>query len=80
MSATRAQHAAPITAAERHELTAAVLLAVGLEDTDPTDVLSVHLGTRSVGIRAKVRGPRGKLIQGRTTTTAHPILPEPLED
>jgi hypothetical protein len=40
----------------------------------------VHLGTRSVGIRAKVRGPRGKLIQGRTTTTAHPILPEPLED
>lgn len=80
MSTTRAQHAAPITAAERHELTAAVLAAVGLEDTAPTDVLSIHLGTRSIGIRAKVRGPRGKLVMGRTTTTTHPILPEPLED
>lgn len=63
----------------RQDLVAQVLEAVGL-DVAATDVVSIHLGVRSIGIRRKVRGRGGKVVYGHTLTTSHPILPEPLED
>lgn len=64
----------------RDELVEAVLGAVGLDEVDPRDVLTVHIGTRAVGIRRKVRGRRGRVVPGMTTTTTHRIIPEPYED
>lgn len=81
MSATTAKRPQPVEDAHRQELVNAVLEAVGLADkVAAEDVLSVHVGVRSIGIRRKVRGRTGKVVYGHTLTTAHPILPEPLED
>lgn len=80
-AATRAVRPQPVEAATREALVAAVLDAAGLPDTVTAgDVLSVHVGVRSIGIRRKVRGRSGKVVPGHTLTTSHDILPEPLED
>lgn len=76
---TAAKRTRPIERAQRHELVAQLLELVGL-DVDPGDVLSVHVGTRTVGIRRRVRGRSGKIVHGHTLTTSHDVLPEALED
>lgn len=81
MTATRATRPVPVEDATRQDLVSAVLEAVGLADSvAPEDVLSVHLGTRTVGIRRKVRGRSGKVVHGHVLRTSHQVLPEPLED
>lgn len=77
--ATSARRPTPVEAAQRATLVATLLEIVGL-DAEPSDVLSVHVGVRSVGIRRKVRGRSGKVVPGHTLTTSHDILLEPLED
>ena len=77
--ATTAKRATPLEATQRQSLMATLLELVGL-DVEPADVLSVHIGTRRVSIRRKVRGRSGKVVSGHTLTTSHDILPEPLEE
>lgn len=76
---TAAKRPTPVEAAQRATLVATLLEVVGL-DVDSADVLSVHVGVRSIGIRRKVRGRSGKVVPGHTLTTSHDVLPEPLED
>lgn len=80
MTATTAKRPQPVEADQRAELVAAVLAAVGLGDVEASDVLSVHVGVRTIGVRRKVRGRRGKVVAGHVLRTSHDVLPEPLED
>jgi hypothetical protein len=76
-----AKRTQPVEAETRHELVSAVLESAGLADSvAPEDVLSVHLGVRSIGIRRRVRGRTGRIVHGHTLTTSHDVIPEPLED
>jgi hypothetical protein len=65
---------------DRAVLVRAVLDAVELGDVEDRDVVTVHLGTRTVSIRRRVRGRSGKVVPGLLLTTSHDVLPEPLED
>lgn len=80
MTATRARRPQAVEAAARDSWLTSVLTGCGLADVDPSDVLSVHVGVRSIGIRRKVRGRSGKVVPGHTLTTSHDVIHEPLED
>jgi hypothetical protein len=80
MSATTAKRPKAIERNSRNILVDELLLVLGLEGVDSEDVLSVHVGTRSIGIRRKVRGRSGKVVPGHVLRTSHDVLPEPLED
>lgn len=80
MSATTAKRAQPVEASQREVLVRSVLDAVGLEDVNAHDVVTMHLGTRTISIRRKVRGRTGKVVPGLLLSTSHDVLPEPLED
>jgi hypothetical protein len=56
-----------------------LLFGLGYDDTQAGDVLALHIGTRTISVRRTVRGRRGKIVPGMTTTTTHRIIPEDYE-
>ena len=63
----------------RSELLEAVAPLLQLLDVDQADVVSLNVAPKSVSVRVRGRGPRGRLLHGVVIRRTHRIVAE-LED
>jgi hypothetical protein len=69
--------AAPLV---RAELDAALDPLLQLLQLEPADVLTIHVGVKSVSARVVARTPRGRRLHGVTVRRSHSVIAEPEDD